>query len=106
MKAETKAKWLEALKSGKYKQGTSKLRSPDGSFCCLAVLGEVVGLQISDDGFYFEGCGREDTYSPLDQHIEGSDITVLWKLNDRTFNEGNPDYSNVILTIEAILTED
>lgn len=52
MNPEIKAKWVEALRSGKYKQGTGKLRRltrtlmglPDVStdqFCCLGVLCEL-----------------------------------------------------------------
>lgn len=37
-----KKKWLNALKSGKYKQGTGQLRN-NSSYCCLGVLCEVTG---------------------------------------------------------------
>lgn len=38
MNSEVKAKWLEALRSGEYVQGTGLLRSQDDKFCCLGVL--------------------------------------------------------------------
>lgn len=39
MNAEIKAKWIEALRSGNYKQGQNKLRDTrDNTFCCLGVL--------------------------------------------------------------------
>lgn len=38
MNAEIKAKWLEALRSDRYTQGTGVLRSADDKFCCLGVL--------------------------------------------------------------------
>lgn len=38
MNAELKAKWIEALRSGKYKQGAEGLQSSNGTFCCLGVL--------------------------------------------------------------------
>jgi len=38
-----KAKWLEALRSGKYKQGQGRLRSDDDKFCCLGVLCDISG---------------------------------------------------------------
>lgn len=41
MNPEVKIKWLEALRSGKYKQGKGCLRAGD-SFCCLGVLIDVV----------------------------------------------------------------
>lgn len=40
MNPDIKAKWLEALRSGKYKQGTGALRYGD-AFCCLGVLCDV-----------------------------------------------------------------
>lgn len=43
MNPEIKAKWIEALRSGKYKQGQNRLRSIDNHFCCLGVLCDVMG---------------------------------------------------------------
>jgi len=40
MNQEIKAKWVAALKSGKYPQGAFKLNSR-GSYCCLGVLCEI-----------------------------------------------------------------
>lgn len=41
MDEKVKAKWLEALRSGKYKQGRQSLREAD-SFCCLGVLCDIL----------------------------------------------------------------
>ena len=40
MDAELKTKWLEALRSGKYDQGTGQLRNGN-CFCCLGVLCDI-----------------------------------------------------------------
>lgn len=37
-----KAKWIEALRSGKYKKGQAKLRSTKNEFCALGVLCDVI----------------------------------------------------------------
>jgi hypothetical protein len=37
MNPEVKQKWIDALRSGKYDQGSEKLRSVTG-YCCLGVL--------------------------------------------------------------------
>lgn len=53
MDKKTKAKWLKALRSGKYEQGRGRLqRVEDGSrqYCCLGVLCEVLGYTHSGDG--------------------------------------------------------
>lgn len=54
MDAELKAKWLEALRSGKYKQGNGVLRTDDNCFCCLGVLADIVNPS---------GWGREGKYN-------------------------------------------
>lgn len=36
-----KEKWLKALRSCKYKQGTNGLRSADNRFCCLGVACDI-----------------------------------------------------------------
>jgi hypothetical protein len=46
MDAELKQKWIAALRSGKYPQGTGYLQTADG-FCCLGVLCDVAGLKRS-----------------------------------------------------------
>lgn len=43
MKASIKKKWLKALRSGDYKQGTGQLRDSTDCFCCLGVLCDVQG---------------------------------------------------------------
>ena len=42
MKNDIKAKWLEALRSGRYEQGTGRLRNYRNQFCCLGVLCDVL----------------------------------------------------------------
>ena len=44
MDAATKAKWVAALRSGKYKQGTGQLRTEDDCYCCLGVLCDISGV--------------------------------------------------------------
>lgn len=42
MDQQLKMEWVEALRSGKYKQGKSYLKSCDGTaHCCLGVLAEL-----------------------------------------------------------------
>lgn len=38
MDKRIKARWLRALRSGKYEQGARVLRTSDNKFCCLGVL--------------------------------------------------------------------
>lgn len=53
MEKALKAKWIEALRSGKYEQAQRVLRRHDGSaYCCLGVLCDVSGQgEWADDDF-------------------------------------------------------
>ena len=47
MNQEIKKKWVEALLSGKYKQGFGAL-CWQGKYCCLGVLREVAGGSVGN----------------------------------------------------------
>jgi len=53
MNPEYKAKWVAALRSGKYAQGRATLQQESGGMCCLGVLCDIVkdevGGEWSDD---------------------------------------------------------
>jgi len=54
MNPEVKKKWIEALKSGKYKQGRLTLRHTikgEDAFCCLGVLCD---LYLKENGLQWE----------------------------------------------------
>jgi hypothetical protein len=44
MKREIAHKWINALRSGKYKQGRNVLRNQNDEFCCLGVLCDISGI--------------------------------------------------------------
>ena len=43
MNKTIKRKWVKALRSGRYIQGASCLRSEDNEYCCLGVLASQMG---------------------------------------------------------------
>jgi hypothetical protein len=56
MDPDIKAKWVEALRSGKYKQARMALETSRG-YCCLGVLCRAVGAEFQefdDDGRYYD----------------------------------------------------
>lgn len=59
MDAELKAKWLEALRSGRYDQATGQLRR-EGSFCCLGVLCDVADHDAWDSDEWNHGTGEDE----------------------------------------------
>ena len=54
---EVKQKWIDALRSGKYEQGSEKLRSVSG-YCCLGVLCD---LYAQENNTEWEFRGIEET---------------------------------------------
>lgn len=67
-----KAKWLEALRSGRYKQGQFRLRSENDKFCCLGVLCDISGegeWEHLPDGGYSYKRGEEAQSSVLPQFL-------------------------------------
>lgn len=46
MKKDIAMKWVEALRSGKYKQTRGTLKNNEG-FCCLGVLCEINGIDMT-----------------------------------------------------------
>lgn len=52
MTPELKARWLKALRSGRYHQVTSYLQTADGKNCCLGVLCRIVAPRDWE-----KGCG-------------------------------------------------
>lgn len=45
MDSKLKKKWVEALRSGKYRQTQYTLRDECNGFCCLGVLADVANLR-------------------------------------------------------------
>lgn len=85
MNAEVKTKWLEALRSEKYQQGTQQLRRGD-NFCCLGVLCDISeeGEWESHDSFHtYMNC---ITYLPtlvrMRAGLNSKQETELAKMND------------------------
>lgn len=82
MDAQLKAKWTAALRSDEFPQGRGRLRTKEG-FCCLGVLCEVAGLQISEGGNAVIGAPvHGDDYQPIYDVIGAENAPELWKRND------------------------
>jgi uncharacterized protein YeaC (DUF1315 family) len=57
MNPEVKQKWIDALRSGKYEQGSEKLRTVSG-YCCLGVLCDLYAQEHNTE---WEFRGIEET---------------------------------------------
>lgn len=76
MDPKVKARWVEALRSGKYGQGVGMLRDKDGHYCCLGVLCEVTGWEYEPvDAF-------PDDHDTDAAGVSGEATGVLARMND------------------------
>ena len=76
MDPDIKKKWVAALRSGEYRQGTGKLQTLGGTNCCLGVL----------------------------LRVQGQDVIELYRDEDGTFSFLNVEVSHVPLDFAAGLT--
>lgn len=95
MNEEMKAEWLNALRSGNYKQGEQKLRDYD-HYCCLGVLcdlfpqGEWDGDEFIYKGEFGNAMPPYNLLAELD--LAEGDAGMLSKLNDGALGEmGKPE---------------
>lgn len=61
MNPALKKAWVEALRSGEYKQGKARLCSGTGeneAFCCLGVLADICGPHINKEIYWAHRKGR------------------------------------------------
>lgn len=81
---EVKTKWVEALRSGKYKKGIGQLMieakdsdSGEDEYCCLGVLADVLGLDI------YPTDGKIDQIYADKFGLDGKVQVALADLNDQ-----------------------
>ncbi len=112
MNKEIKVKWLEALRSGKYKQGKQRLRSKvTDRFCCLGVLCDISGI----GEWVVNRVGNYEYSNPLVKDdsaasilpafvIDSSGISQEHRCNLMTMNdEGNKTFHEIANYIEKEL---
>lgn len=87
MNPELKAKWTEALRSGKYPQGRLAMKKDEG-FCCLGVLADVIDpdawseMTTSRGSYTWNGC---TAFFGIDQERElgiRDEANTLMSMND------------------------
>lgn len=85
--------WLEALRSGEYKQGKGSLRVGN-AYCCLGVYCKINNIAflpsfLDEDGDVCEGNRNNVVYDRLREILGGKVVAVAVGMNDsgQTFNE-------------------
>lgn len=104
---DLKTKWIEALRSGEYKQGKHSLQKED-KFCCLGVLCKVMDLPTedydvdSDEPYPKEWIGRS---KKIPEFLQGeTDITeALSLMNDGDKNQSALSFNEIADYIEEEL---
>lgn len=94
MNSEIKKKWVEALRSGLYKQGTGRLRCND-NYCCLGVLCDITDKskwRMTEYNFYYGSQFCHSAYPSETKKfgLSKSEVEHLIYLNDaenRDFNQ-------------------
>lgn len=100
-----KEKWLVALRSGKYKQGQSRLCNEQNEYCCLGVLAEVMQVPktLSNDvcynkksyAYFFPSEIDGYTASVPSNILSNSIQHILWDMND-TYKQDFNQIANYI----------
>lgn len=91
---ELKTKWVEALRSGKYKQGKYWLRSSKDEFCCLGVLCDVA----QTDEMCWHPNANDKGYSYFNDSLGNWNAQVL----PPDFNAACKDLNTALLKINGI----
>ena len=97
MNQEIKKKWVEALRSGEYKQEVGYLRK-DNKFCCLGVLCDIYEKETGKDAFnqnhqevlpynVSEWAGLGIVYSPCIKQKNNHTLSYLNDIGNCDFQE-------------------
>lgn len=97
MNEKIKKQWIEALRSGEYKQGKNYLRNIENNFCCLGVLTDLYCKEKNEEWELIEKTYYFDVSKVfLSEKVEGwsglqneYSIGTLMTMNDsgKTFKE-------------------
>jgi len=105
MNPELKAKWVEALRSGEYKQGSNRLLTADGRYCCMGVLCNLIDPEgwtetlshKTESGIsYSQGMGFESV-------LKISDIPAGVTMTLANMNDKGKSFPEIASYIEANL---
>lgn len=104
---KTISKWLEALRSGKYRQAKEAL-SQDGGHCCLGVLCKVTGLEFKNltPGRVEKGYNDNDLNHEVYEHLKGRlQATGLSATNLMQMNDGGNTFLEIAEHIQEVLND-
>jgi hypothetical protein len=109
---ELKAKWLDALRSGKYKQGQAVLRTSEECFCCLGVLGDIAAPTLWATTITSENEAHISCYAFASLHdnemlreewLADHGLTIDQAVNLASMNDCGKSFAEIADFIEANL---
>ena len=104
MKAELKAKWVEALRSGEYEQGEGALKKGN-SYCCLGVLCSLAEREITGEN-RIDGLSASETYEAIIEMIGTPNYEQFTQRNDGTAAYKPHSFTQLADYIEANIPAD
>lgn len=98
MTPELKQKWIDALRSGTYKQGYKTLH-PRTDFCCLGVLCDIAGYEWTQEDATLNphhSCAAGTGYIEADDEAEKLGLPteiqrICYSMNDATWTDADQD---------------
>lgn len=88
MNQEIKKQWVEALRSGKYKQGKFKLKRND-QYCCLGVLCDIVKGSLGKDWENIRDVGKGESFCNVTTLLPW-EVANLAQIDVNPYVEGVP----------------
>ena len=112
MNPEVKVKWLEALRSGEYRQTRYILQSSSHGFCCLGVLCDIYTKEVG--GSWEWEHSEEDAYSIVhEDELDAATTDLPFRVMEWAgLEERNPQVTNpfcegeVAFSTLALLNDD
>ena len=105
LKPDIKQRWVEALRSKKYKQGRERLLDEDDNYCCLGVLGDLAVednvCSWEDYGYLDDGSG-ESSYLALPRFIADWACSPEDALYLKTENPSEEDAFSFLVYFEGV----
>lgn len=108
MDDELKRKWVEALRSGKYRQGRKQLRirhpGGDDSYCCLGVLCDLIAPDLWRRNAPHPTFSHESAVAMPNSNIRGAARLRKTEADElAAMNDNGMSFAEIAASIEADL---
>jgi hypothetical protein len=91
LKQITRKEWVEALHSGKYKQGRGQLEDEHGGLCCLGLACKLAGVDVGPSSrfhrIFVPSIGLNNTIGDLCDYVELKPVADMLNLNSDQCND-------------------